>query len=217
MIKRLLGRNTSESFDSANYWESRYKSGGNSGEGSYDRYAEFKADVINEFLGEKNITRAIEFGCGDGNQASLINYKEYIGLDVSETIVQKCIRKFQSDKNKSFFLYRGNAFSDPLGVFRCDLSLSLDVLYHLIEKDVYLEYIKNLFSVSNKYVVIYSSNINVPQRSHELHREFLKDVEYLFKDKWVIENTIINKYPAKNIDDLSGSMANFYFFRKNPA
>ena len=53
------------------YWENRYKNNGNSGAGSYGRLAEFKADVINNFIAENKITSVIEFGCGDGNQLSL--------------------------------------------------------------------------------------------------------------------------------------------------
>lgn len=214
LIKGLLGRPSDTSFNSTGYWENRYKSGGNSGEGSYDKYATFKADIINEFLKERNITRAIEFGCGDGNQLSLIDYKEYIGLDVSETVIQKCMDKFKHSTNKSFFLYRGSAFSDTLGVFKSDLALSLDVLYHLIEKEIYLQYLHNLFSSSDKYVVIYSTNVNLPHNTHELHREFMKDVEQMFNSIWKLEKTIVNKYPAKDIHDSSGSLANFYFFRK---
>ena len=35
---------------SKNYWEERYKTGGNSGAGSYDRLAKFKAQIINDFI-----------------------------------------------------------------------------------------------------------------------------------------------------------------------
>lgn len=39
-----------DKFNSKNYWENRYKSGGNSGAGSYSNLAEFKAEIINEFV-----------------------------------------------------------------------------------------------------------------------------------------------------------------------
>lgn len=53
---------------SNNYWERRYQSGKNSGAGSYSKLADFKANIINSFVLEHNITHVIEFGCGDGNQ-----------------------------------------------------------------------------------------------------------------------------------------------------
>jgi len=46
-------------FDSDEYWESRYKSGENSGAGSYGRLAKFKAKIINNFVSNNNINFAI--------------------------------------------------------------------------------------------------------------------------------------------------------------
>ena len=40
---------------SASYWELRYRNGGTSGAGSYGRLAEFKAEVLNEFVRVKGI------------------------------------------------------------------------------------------------------------------------------------------------------------------
>ena len=42
-------------FNSGEYWENRYKANGNSGAGSYNRLAEFKAEVINGFVKENNM------------------------------------------------------------------------------------------------------------------------------------------------------------------
>ena len=81
---------TNINFDSKEYWENRYKYQGNSGAGSYGKLAEFKAEVINEFINENNINNVIEFGCGDGNQLNLFNIKNYLGFDVSDTIIKLC-------------------------------------------------------------------------------------------------------------------------------
>ena len=69
-------------FDSNLFWENRYKSGGNSGSGSYNKMAEFKANVINNFIKEKSIKGMIDYGVGDGNQLKLIDTRNinYIGL-----------------------------------------------------------------------------------------------------------------------------------------
>ena len=36
--------------DSKKYWNNRYVKGGNSGAGSYNNLAQFKGDVINNFI-----------------------------------------------------------------------------------------------------------------------------------------------------------------------
>ena len=56
--------------NSVEWWERRYSSGGTSGEGSYGRLAEFKAEIVNKFVKENGIDSVVEFGCGDGKQLS---------------------------------------------------------------------------------------------------------------------------------------------------
>ena len=76
------------------YWIDRYASGGNSGKGSYDQLAEFKAQIINSFVKQKNIQTVIEFGCGDGNQLTYAEYPRYLGLDVSPVAIDICKKIF---------------------------------------------------------------------------------------------------------------------------
>lgn len=39
-------------FNSRNYWNDRYKNRGNSGSGSYNKLAEFKTEIINNFIND---------------------------------------------------------------------------------------------------------------------------------------------------------------------
>ena len=87
---------------SREYWEKRYKSGGNSGAGSYNNLAAFKAKVINNFVAEKNINTVLELGSGDCNQLSYANYKNYFGYDVSKTAIDICKKKFNINIKNSF-------------------------------------------------------------------------------------------------------------------
>lgn len=93
---------------SRQYWEERYKKGGNSGAGSYNRLAEFKAEVINKFVKENNVSSVIEFGCGDGNQLKYFDIPSYIGCDISPTVIEHCAKMFQNDKSKTFKLLVSN-------------------------------------------------------------------------------------------------------------
>ncbi|MCL2283845.1 MAG: glycosyltransferase family 92 protein [Fibromonadales bacterium] len=67
-----------KAFDSGKYWEERYANGGNSGDGSYNCLAQFKAEILNDFVKEHSVNSAIEFGCGDGSQLSLVKYPKYL-------------------------------------------------------------------------------------------------------------------------------------------
>ena len=119
-------------FDSAQYWEERYRSGRNSGAGSYGRLAEFKAAFLNDFYKNNDITSHIDFGVGDGNQLSLLTPANYIGVDVAPTVIERARIRFAERNNYRFLLT-----SELEGVDRCDLSSSIDVIYHLIEDQIF--------------------------------------------------------------------------------
>jgi SAM-dependent methyltransferase len=205
-LQKVLGKSN---FYSPDYWEKRYASGGNSGDGSYGRLSTFKAVVINDFLKAENITSAVELGCGDGHQLSIINYPKYTGLDISPSIIEACKKKFQEDKSKSFIVYKPG-LSTSAGFEKSELALSLDVLYHVVEKEVYINYLKDLFSLATKYVIFYSTNYNEVDTMHIVHRKFTDDVATLFPD-WKLDKEIKNKYPGTGEQE---SLADFFIFKK---
>lgn len=191
-------------FDSNLFWENRYKSGGNSGSGSYNKMAEFKANVINNFIKEKSIKCMIDYGVGDGNQLKLIDTRNinYIGLDVSPTIICKCKDIFNNDFTKKFKLSDEFNFNS----ITVDLSISCDVIYHLIEDSIYFEYLDNLFKSSSKYVIIYAKDENINHTSHVKFRKFTNYIQNQFPEWYLIQY-------IENIHKESPS--NFYIYEKN--
>ncbi|MES1926950.1 hypothetical protein T31B1_16565 [Salinisphaera sp. T31B1] len=192
---------------SGSYWERRYASDGNSGPGSYGRLADFKARVINEFVANHNISRVIEFGCGDGNQLALAEYPYYVGVDVSGTAVNLCKSKFKNDPSKSFLVlgdYDGRT---------ADLALSLDVIYHLIEDEVFDKYMRQLFNASEAYVIVYSSNYewSPANANHVRHRKFTDFIAKEFP-QWQLIQHLQNDYPTDGAEN-DGSFAEFYIYR----
>lgn len=194
---------------SLEYWELRYKHGGTSGAGSYGILAEFKAEVINSFIQDNKINSIIEFGCGDGDQLSLFKISKYIGLDVSKSIIKRNIIKFKGDPTKSFFLYDPLCFLDNAKVFKAELALSLDVIYHLVEDEIFETYMKHLFSSAERYVIIYSSdsNKNDPRLgAHCRNRRFSDWIKANLKN-WKLIKIIKNRFPEK-------SQSDFFIYKK---
>ena len=182
---------------SAEYWDQRYASGGSSGQGSYGKLAEFKAEVINNFVRERGVVSVIEFGCGDGNQLALADYPRYVGLDVSKRAVAICAEHFAGDSGKNFFLYEPSHFDDMQEEHKADLALSLDVIYHLVEDEVYHLYLKHLFGAAGKYVIIYTSDKDERGgffERHVRHRNITRDIAERFPG-WTLSQKIKNKYP----------------------
>jgi hypothetical protein len=142
--------------NSQSYWENRYAAAGTSGVGSYDVQARYKADFINDFVRENAITSVIEFGCGDGNQLELAEYPLYLGIDVAALAIKRCLESFPDDGSKSFMTYDVRTFADRARFVHADLALSLDVVFHLVEDDVYDAYMRALFNAADRFVIIYA-------------------------------------------------------------
>jgi Methyltransferase domain len=196
-----------DSFNSADFWDQRYWAGGNSGAGSYNRLAEFKADFLNGFVEQNHVTSVIEYGSGDGAQLKLARYPSYTGIDVSAKAVEMCRTIFANDTSKRFLQ------SDALATgTTADLSLSLDVIYHLVEDAVFDAYIRQLFESAERFVIVYSSNMDQDwPAKHVRHRQFTRWVEQN-KPEWRLQSAVKNTYPHDPTDPELTSFADFYVF-----
>jgi hypothetical protein len=191
---------------SSDYWETRYANGCCSGGGSYGKLAIYKANIINSFVKKYSIQSVIELGCGDGNQLSYYVFSRYIGIDVSETAITLCKNKFKEDKTKEFHLY--SHFFNEMEKQKAELSLSIDVLYHLVEEEVFSSYINNLFRCSDKFVIIYSTNFSKKQDAkHHVDREIVSYIEKTIVDFKLIEQ-IENHYKGPE------TMSDFFIYKK---
>lgn len=198
---------------SKKYWEMRYAVGGTSGAGSYGKPAEFKAEIINSFVRNNGINSVVEFGCGDGNQLLLFDLPHYVGLDISRKAIELCLNCFKKDETKSFFLYEPEHFGDNNSIFKAELALSLDVIYHLVEGNIFELYMRHLFSSSDKFVIIYSTDTDtnsIFQASHVKNRRFSKWVENNLPD-WKLIKKIKNRFPIEKAPDF------FVYERKESA
>jgi len=195
---------------SESYWNRRYLSGGNSGVGSYGKFAEFKAKILRDFVRENGIMSTIEFGCGDGNQLKIATYPQYLGFDVSPAAISTCQRMFDGDTAKKFRLV-----SEYAGE-RAELVLSLDVIYHLVEDDVFESYMHRLFESATRFVIIYSSNSDESlddEAPHVRHRKFTSWIE-ANAPRWALAQHIPNKFPYEG-DYRKGSFADFYIYHQD--
>ncbi len=197
---------------SPDYWENRYRSGRNSGAGSYGRLADFKAEVINDFVATESIQSVVEWGCGDGNQLALARYPHYTGLDVSAAAIELCSDLFRHDNSKRFLHIASSG--QQVESVTADLALSLDVIYHLVEDEVFERYMRSLFLSANRYVIIYSSNqctdSGQPHVRHRLFTDWLEANE----PAWVCSQKIDNCFGFSEQDSEQTSFSDFYIFKK---
>ena len=135
----------------------------------------------------------------------LARYPRYSGLDVSERAIALCKDRFADDSTKSFALLQDYAGE------RAELSLSLDVIYHLIEDDVFDAHMRTVFAAATRFVVVYSSNTDARrtlQRSHVRNRRFTDWVSEHAPD-WELRQQIPGPV-ARNTD----AAVDFYVFAR---
>jgi SAM-dependent methyltransferase len=151
-------------FDSKKYWQKRYSAGGNSGDGSYGKLADWKSSALNDYIASRNIQGVLEFGCGDGNNLVAIRAATYIGTDPSPAAIKSCISRFKGDSTKSFFCLDPDAFQNN-GALVSELTLSMEVILHLVEDARYEMYMHNLFQAADKSVGIFNvaTEVNDPK------------------------------------------------------
>jgi len=182
------------------YWEERYAVGGTSGSGSYGLLAEFKIEVINKYIKDHKISSIIDFGCGDGNQLKGMNYKKYLGLDVSKTAIELCSKKFKNDKTKQFLVYDPKTF-DIKTLPKPDLVVSLDVLYHIIDEEALRKTLQDMFSCSAKYIILYTTVYELDQKVGP-HIKYRDIMPYLDKfSDYEIDKIVPQKYKHLSLAD----------------
>lgn len=188
-----------QSIPAKEYWEKRYAKGGDSGPGSQGEAARLKAKYINKVLQQPAIRTVVEWGCGDGQQLSLfdLNSVEYLGIEVSETALCRCMLKCPWS---SYVLWS----EDFQMQFKADLSMSIDVLYHLVDHKEYSYYLKRLFNSAMKYVLIHSTDKDEESNLHVRHRKISDDIRNMFLDWELIDK-------EKGVGDCQ-----FFLYRRLP-
>lgn len=187
------------SFDSTGYWEGRYRSGGNSGAGSYDVLAKYKGQFLNSFARKKGLKSFAEMGSGDGNQLKYFSFDRYTGFDVSKTVIERTMMMYRDKPNYNFVWLGDQSLDWEMHEDAYDCALSLDVLYHLVDDNIYVNYLDQLFSLPQRYVIIYASNFDGPDirgASHVRHRKFTTDIANRFP-QWSLLKLVENPYKFK--------------------
>jgi SAM-dependent methyltransferase len=212
MVKEVLARLwpiLTRFTTSGDYWKKRYKLGGHSGFGSRTDFADFKATVVNHVLETYQILDAIEFGCGDGHQLGMIKYQKYLGLDISPDALSRCQQAYRDDSSKRFSLLENFENS------HAEITISMDVIYHLVEDDVFEKHMAALFDHAIRFVLIYSSNctdspaIKLP---HVRNRTFSEWIDR-HQPSWhlvALDIESIAEPPRKNV----GVRADFFLYQK---
>ena len=130
------------------YWEERYKNDGNSGEGSRGLHKEWKWQILESTI--SHIDNIVDVGCGDLAFMERKHIKKYTGLDISETIIERNRVAYPWWK---FICTGADVYVPDL---HGEVVFCHDILFHILDDDVYYRILNNLTRYSNKYISIYT-------------------------------------------------------------
>ena len=172
--------------------------------GENDEITRYKAEFLNTFVKEQKINTVLELGCGDGSQLDLINYPQYIGVDLSPEALSICRMNFEEDLTKCFIEYN-LLWDNPTQ----DLALSLDAISHFAEDGAFHNYMYDLFKTSHAYIIIYAANHNENTASGLKHRCFTDWIN-IYAKQWhrVAEKSAF----PRHLEDKTHSR--FHIFKK---
>jgi SAM-dependent methyltransferase len=191
-------------FSSAAYWDTRYRSGGDSGAGSGGRLAAYKAGVINGLVAERRIASVLDLGCGDGRLLELLRVPSYVGVDVSPAVLARCALRYPAHR---FVPFHALEELPP-----ADLALSIDVIFHLVEDPVFASHMAALFRHAGRFVLIYASNVDMAWPApHVRHRRFTDHVEATQPD-WRLLAHEPNPLPFDPARPEETSFADFFLY-----
>ena len=153
------------------------------------------------------VTSVVELGIGDGNQSSLFEIPFYAGIDVVPQIVARARERF-ADRPGWTFHEVGNLGPQDR---RCDMSMSLDVIYHLVEEEVYDRYMRDLMGFADRFVLVYASDHDADARArHVRHRNYGRWIAQSAPD-WRLRERFEHPYPMTGESD--PDQTSFAFFQ----
>lgn len=196
----------------AQYWNTRYAGGYGTGNGSKGRLKEFKLQSVQKIVDDYAVKSVVDVGCGDGSQLAGLKVAEYRGLDISDVAIG------QASKLTNEHRIYSTMDEDAIAKSKvAELAVSLDVVSHLTDDEVFEAHIRLLFHLASKYVLIYGPNRTgegLQLARHMKFREFVLWIEKNIKGAELIHE-IPNRYPpALRGNRFAGdtSFCDFYLF-----
>lgn len=203
-------RKAEPKFDIYTYWNKRYLHGENSGKGSYGSFAEFKAEALSDFVSSNKINSISDLGCGDGANFKMIDFKgTYNGYDVSDYIIN--FQKINNQNPNWQFYHLGSNKSFDC-ITPAELTLSMDVILHLVNDEDYEIYMKALFNASTKFVGIFNTSTDISPKKMARHNKFRDENTWIMKnrDNWLLEKRYA---PSSKYNFLPHTYFSFWKYR----
>lgn len=180
--------------DLRTHFENRYYKKLGSGKGSVGQLREFKHKILNQYLINYNKFRFVDFGCGDLSFWHGKPPKYYTGIDFARNIQKENAEKFDRE-------FITSNLAEVKGLFG-EVVICFDVLFHILDEEVYFKILRNICNTSSKWIFIYTwiKESNNYMKDHQKYRNFENYLyifhEYDFTLRFIHYNKKIDKIGA---------------------
>lgn len=130
------------------YWNNRYVSGGTSGTQSEGESAKWKWNIILKY--NPDLSRIIDYGCGDLRFIEDKKFTNYTGIDSSEIILERNRRL----KPSYIFVNSNNPSVETMTP--APTVLCIDMLFHISEENEYLRILHRLNSLTSDLLFVHT-------------------------------------------------------------
>jgi len=164
---------------------------GGSGSGSWVQNTQEYKQFLIDFIKEKNIKHVTDFGCGDWQFSSTIDWSDvdYLGVDCVKSLIDNHTSKYSKDNIKFNFIEKTEDFYN----FKGELLVVKDVLQHWDNQEVvtFLNSIKNNF----RYILVTNCNAQTydwddkPFRRRPLSSKYYPLKKYNIESKFQYNNS----------------------------
>lgn len=187
-------------YQEKNYWNKRYSSGRTSGGGSEGQEGLWKVEKVIKTARKYKAHSILDFGCGDGQIAyqllSKLTRVEYLGLDISQYIIEKNLERAKGLK-KVNFLHQD--LSSSFEVEKHDMSICLDVLFHLSSQNKHNKVIANFFDSFKKVGILSCWNDSILKKYNGSFAEHTFYRKLIIPKRFSFERIVIPMEPCKDL------------------
>lgn len=151
------------------YWNEHYLVGGTSGAGSVGGYRKWKWNVIGQYVNIEDKS-VLDVGCGDLTFLNGKKFRDYLGLDISGTIIKRD-RKKRPDLSLAVL-----DVTDPnIHTQQYDVVLCMDLLFHIMKEEDFGTLLGNLNRWAGEWLFLINWCKNpLPYRND--HYQYFRDL-----------------------------------------
>jgi ubiquinone/menaquinone biosynthesis C-methylase UbiE len=154
---------------------------------TFDNICQLKNSLINTFILNNNITSVAELGCGDGNRSlngNYTNHINYIGYDKNKFAINLANITISNENRKYIHWTNDTIFDKKYLTISLDIVNNIDTNRNINE---YNSYVKQLFDMSKKYVIIFFSDYDINNTEKYINNN-IKNFTLIKKLQKIINN-----------------------------